>query len=83
MAARKMTFSIPEELADAVVRGVPARERSRFVADALAERMGKRRRELIRACELANSDADVAAIETDFDRLSDEISEPWVDAPSR
>ena len=36
MATRKMTFSLPSGLAVQFLKRVPARERSRYVADALA-----------------------------------------------
>jgi hypothetical protein len=39
--------------------------------------------QLIRACEAANRDPDVLAIEREMDALNDEITEPWIDAPSR
>jgi hypothetical protein len=37
---------------------------------------------LIAACEIANRDADVTAIEQEFDKLSDEIAEPWAPIPA-
>ncbi len=52
--------------------------------------MEEQKQALIRACELANRDAEIAAVEADFDQLPDEISELWIDgieagidAPSR
>jgi hypothetical protein len=32
---------------------------------------------LIRACEIVNEDLEVREIETEFDALLDEITEPW------
>jgi hypothetical protein len=32
---------------------------------------------LIRACEIVNEDPEVREIETEFDALLDEITEPW------
>jgi hypothetical protein len=62
MAIRKMTFTIPEDLA------------------ALREREER----LIRACEVANGDADVLAIEQEWDALRDnQVEEPWDSAPTR
>jgi hypothetical protein len=81
MAIRKMTFSLPAELAATFVRRVPARERSRYLAEALANRLEERDRQLIAACEIANRDADVISIEREFDRLDDQIVEPWTVAP--
>lgn len=75
MATRKMTFTLPEELAAQFVRQVPARERSHYLAGALAEKLARRQRQLIHACEVANRDTDVALIENEFDALPDEMLE--------
>jgi hypothetical protein len=83
MAARKMTFTLPEDLASRFVRRVPARDRSRYVADALANKLAEREKRLIRACEIVNADPDIKEIEKEFDALRDEITEPWEDGPSR
>jgi metal-responsive CopG/Arc/MetJ family transcriptional regulator len=83
MAARKMTFTLPEELASRFVRRVPARDRSRYVAEALANKLAERDQRLIRACEIVNKDPEVRKIEKEFDALTDEIAEPWEDAPPR
>jgi len=83
MAARKMTFTLPEDLASRFVRRVPARDRSRYVAAAIAEKLAQREKRLIRACEIINKDPEVKEIEKEFDALTDEIAEPWEDAPSR
>ena len=77
MAARKMTFSIPEPLAEQLLRRVASRERSRFVSAALAARLEERDLEMIRACEMANQDLDVSEIEKEFDGIGDEMAEPW------
>ncbi len=83
MAMRKMTFTLPDQLADQFVKRVPARERSRYVAEALSEMLTKRDRRLIRACEIANNNPDIASLEQDLDMLQDDILEPWTDAPAR
>jgi hypothetical protein len=87
MASRKMTFSLPEDLASSFTRRVPARDRSRYVADALADKLAERERRLIQACEIANQDPQVREIEFEFDRLTDAIGddmqEPWKDAQAR
>ncbi len=83
MASRKMTFTLPEDLAIQFVRRVPARERSRYLAEALAQKLSERERQLIRACEVANQDPEIIAIEREFDALSDKVTELWSDAPSR
>lgn len=71
MATRKMTFTIPEDLALQFVRRVPARERSRYVADALDEKLTANDQLLIKACIAANSDPEVRAIEKEFDAIAD------------
>jgi hypothetical protein len=83
MAMRKMTFTLPEDLAGAFTKRVPARDRSRYVADALAEKLAEREKRLIHACEIANQDPQVREIELEFDALTDAMSEPWKDAPAR
>jgi hypothetical protein len=83
MVARKMTFSLPESLAARLLRSVPARDRSRYVAEALELRLRARDEALARACDIANGDADVVAIEREFDAVPWETSEPWHNAPSR
>ncbi len=77
MATRKMTFSVPEPLAVRFLRRVASRDRSRFVSEALAARLEERDVALIRACEIANQDLDVAEIEREFDGIGDEMAEPW------
>lgn len=74
---KKMTFSVPEPLAAQLLRRVSSRDRSRFVSEALAARLEERDMALIRACEIANQDLDVAAIENDFDGIRDAMAEPW------
>lgn len=77
MAIRKMTFSVPEPLATQFVRRVPSRDRSRFISEALAARLAERELELVRACEIANQDPDVAEVENDFSGIRDVMAEPW------
>jgi hypothetical protein len=83
MASRKMTFTLPDELASSFTRRVPARDRSRYVADAIAEKLAEREKRLILACEIANQDPQVRAIEQEFDALTDVMPEPWEDATAR
>lgn len=78
-----MTFTLPENLAAQFVRRVPARDRSRYIADALAEKLAAREKKLIRACEIVNRDPQIREIEREFDALQDEIAEPWDDSSSR
>jgi hypothetical protein len=56
MASKKMTFTLPEEIAAQLIRRLPAEERSRYVAEALVEKLAERERQLIKACEMANQD---------------------------
>ena len=81
-----MTFTIPEDVADQLIRQIPARDRSSYVAEAIAALLKAREQSLIRACEIANGDADVARIEREWDSLADEadlVAEPWKDASPR
>jgi hypothetical protein len=83
-----MTFTLPDDLASSFTRRVPARERSRYVADAIADKLAEREKRLILACEIANQDPEVREIEQDFDALTDALPEQWEsagreDAPSR
>jgi hypothetical protein len=77
-----MTFSLPEELARSLVKRVPARERSRFLAQALEKSLREQEASLARACLAANRDPRAKALEREWDRVQDEIEEPWdVSAP--
>jgi len=83
MAARKMTFSLPEDLANRLVKRVPARERSRFLTQVLEKSLREEDESLIRSCLSANEDPEVKAIEQEWDEIHDAIEEPWSDAPAR
>jgi hypothetical protein len=72
-----MTFSVPELLAVQFLRRIASRDRSRFVSEAVAARLEERDAALIRACEMANQDQDVAEIEKELDGIGDEMAEPW------
>ena len=77
MAARKMTFSLPEELAVRLIKRVPSQERSRFLARSIEKSLGEEDAALIQSCRLANEDADAASIEKEWDQLNDPIEEAW------
>jgi hypothetical protein len=77
-----MTFSLPADLAAVFIRRVPSRERSHYLAEALAHKLEERDRQLIAACEIANRDPEVSSIEREFDLLNDPIAEPWT-APAK
>ena len=83
MVARKMTFSLPESLAVELLKTVASRNRSRYVAAALAQRLKADQADLARACDIANSSEDVHAIEQEFDAICPDIAESWTDAPVR
>ena len=80
MAARKITFTLPEALAISFLKHMPTRDRSAYVAQALKERLADRERRLIRSCKVANEEKDVQEIEREFDALPDATSEPWTSA---
>jgi len=83
MATRKMTITLPANLAEQFVKRIPARHRSRYLAEALAQKLSERDQQLIRACEVANRDPEVHAIENEFDAIAEEVREPWSNAPAR
>ena len=78
-----MTFTVPDEIAEQFLKRIPARKRSSYVAEAIAYKLKERDRQLVRACEAANKDQDVFAIEKEMETLTDEITEPWINTPSR
>jgi hypothetical protein len=61
-----MTFTIPEDLAGQFLKRVPARDRSRYVAEAIRSKLHEREQQLIHACDIANADPDVLALEQEF-----------------
>jgi hypothetical protein len=80
MASRKLTFTLPPDLAAEFLRRVPASLRSQYVATAIADKLREREEQLIRACEAANNSTDVREIENSFDALADEsdaVQQPW------
>jgi hypothetical protein len=56
----------------------PCSKYAGYVAKADANKVNERYRQLIRACDAANKDPDVSAIEREMDALTDEITEPWI-----
>jgi hypothetical protein len=53
---------------------------SRKTASTIAAKLRDREERLIRACEIANNDADVLAIEQGWDEFrdkADRVEEPW------
>jgi hypothetical protein len=49
----------------------------------MAARPRKQDDALIRACEIANRDEDLLAIEREFEIISGDIAEPWTNAQKR
>jgi hypothetical protein len=74
---RKMTFTIPEEVAGPFLRSVPSARRSRFVADALRRTLTEREAALIAACDAVNADAKLNAVVDEWQAVDDAIEEPW------
>ncbi len=83
MATRKMTFSLPEELAHRLIRRIPSRDRSRYLTGVLENSLREEEEALIQSCLAANHDPEATAVEEEFDRLQDGLDEPWTDAPAR
>ena len=80
MPSRKLTFTLPQELAVEFLRRVPASLRSQYVAAAIADKLREREVQLIRACEVANNATEVRDIEDSLDALADKadtVEERW------
>ena len=80
MATRKLTFTLPEDLATEFLRRIPTSNRSQYVAAAIAAKLREREEQCVHACKVANSSADILEIETSFDALADEVDrvqEQW------
>jgi len=80
---RKMTFTIPDEIATPFLREVPAARRSEVVAEALKRTLASRKTkqeqdaELVAACDAVNADPELNALMDDWQAASDPIEEPW------
>lgn len=83
MATQKVTFSLPEVLVKRLARQVPPRQRSRYVAAALAWKLKERDRRLARACEIANRNRQARTIEQELGALADPVTEPWDESSAR
>ena len=83
MAVRKMTFSLPLDLAIRLVKRVPPRERSRFLAQVLEKSLREEDDSLIHSCLLANQDPEVALIEREWGEIRDSLEEPPFGEPAR
>jgi len=80
---RRMTFEIPDEVAERFVSAVPASEQSTMVAKFLqrASRPTLTEEQWDEAASAANADAQVNADIEEWQAFSDPIEEPW-NAPS-
>ena len=72
-----MTFTLPEDLASIFTRHVSARDRSRYVADAIAAKLAEKERRLIRACQMANQDKSLRQVEHELDALTDGLPDSY------
>jgi len=75
---RKVTFTLPTDLADRLNRQVRSLDRSAFVAEAIADRMEARRQRLIASCEAANTSPEDAALRCETDVLASDGIEAYV-----
>ena len=74
---RKMTFTIPDDVATPFLRIVPSARRSKFVADALRKSLQEREKALISACDAVNADAELNTLVDEWQSASDPVEEPW------
>ncbi len=77
MPSRKMTFTLPEEIAVPFLRRVGPSRRSKYVAEAIAAKMRERDKMLMEACEAANNDPETLEIEREMAALPDTMTEEW------
>ena len=73
MAAIEITLSLPEPVARTLVKRVPARERSKFLARAIEGSLRCQESALAQACIAANRDPKSKALENDWDHVPDEV----------
>jgi hypothetical protein len=83
MATRKMTFTIPEEVAVPFLRVISSANRSKFVADALRKTLKEREDALIAACDAVNADPALNELVDEWQAVNDPIEEPWDESASR
>ena len=79
MPSRKMTFTLPEEIAVPFLRRVGPSHRSKYVAEAIAARMRERAEMIKEACLAANNDPETQQMQAEFDALPDTMTEEWND----
>jgi hypothetical protein len=83
MSTRKMTFTLPEEVATLFIRRVGPSRRSKYVAEAIEARLHERDQMLKEACLAANEDSETQQIQSEFDALPDTMNEVWDDPSAR
>jgi hypothetical protein len=79
MATRKMTFTLPEEVAIPFLRRVGPSRRSKYVAEAIEAKLRERAEMIKEACLAANNDPDTQQMQAEFDALPDTMTEAWDD----
>jgi hypothetical protein len=52
------------------------------ISKSVAAKLRKQDGALRRACEIANGDEELLAIEREFDIIGEDIAEPWIDTPA-
>ena len=83
MPSRKMTFTLPEELANAFLRRVSPSQRSKYVAEAIEAKLREREEMLKEACLAANEDPETQEIQREMAALPDAMTEDWHDPAPR
>ena len=73
----------PPKISRPVSKARTNSNRSGDVADAITDKPSECDRKLIRACEAANKDPGVFAVEKEMEALTEQIAEPWIGTPSR
>ena len=73
----RQTFTLPEKTFQRFASIVPEGKRSALIAQLLEDETLRREKLLIEACQAANRDSALEAIEVDFQALNDPISEPF------
>jgi hypothetical protein len=71
MPRRKLTFTLPQDLASELLRRVPASSVT-ICGDSDCRQTREHEEQLVRACEAANNSTAVREIESSFDALADE-----------
>ena len=72
----RMTFSLPDKLAERFLAIVPDRERSMTIAKLLEKELASRDGEILRACLEANKDEALNAEIDEWLALEDDFEEP-------